>query len=138
MEAEGLDLSKATATQVCRCVCELRNTILPDPKKVPNAGSFFKNILITKDEYNDLREIIEVPYHQESKKMVKVSSAFLIEKAGWKGYAEDNVSVSDKHSLVFLCNGKATGKEVMLLADKITKDVHQKFGVNLIIEPSVI
>ena len=138
MEAEGLDLSKATATQVCRCVCELRNTILPDPKKVPNAGSFFKNILITKDEYNDLREIIEVPYHQESKKMVKVSSAFLIEKAGWKGYAEDNVSVSDKHSLVFLCNGKATGKEVMLLADKIIKDVHQKFGVNLIIEPSVI
>ena len=138
MEAEGLDLSKATATQVCRCVCELRNTILPDPKKVPNAGSFFKNILITKDEYNDLREIIEVPYHQESKKMVKVSSAFLIEKAGWKGYAEDNISVSDKHSLVFLCNGKATGKEVMLLADKITKDVHQKFGVNLIIEPSVI
>ena len=138
MEAEGLDLSKATATQVCRCVCELRNTILPDPKKVPNAGSFFKNILITKDEYNDLREIIEVPYHEESKKMVKVSSAFLIEKAGWKGYAEDNVSVSDKHSLVFLCNGKATGKEVMLLADKITKDVHQKFGVNLIIEPSVI
>ena len=138
MEAEGLDLSKATATQVCRCVCELRNTILPDPKKVPNAGSFFKNILITKDEYNDLREIIEVPCHEESKKMVKVSSAFLIEKAGWKGYAEDNVSVSDKHSLVFLCNGKATGKEVMLLADKITKDVHQKFGVNLIIEPSVI
>ena len=138
MEAEGLDLSKATATQVCRCVCELRNTILPDPKKVPNAGSFFKNILITKDEYNDLREIIEVPCYEESKKMVKVSSAFLIEKAGWKGYAEDNVSVSDKHSLVFLCNGKATGKEVMLLADKITKDVHQKFGVNLIIEPSVI
>ena len=138
MEAEGLDLSKATATQVCRCVCELRNTILPDPKKVPNAGSFFKNILITKDEYNDLREIIEVPYHEGSKKMVKVSSAFLIEKAGWKGYAEDNVSVSDKHSLVFLCNGKATGKEVMLLADKIIKDVHQKFGVNLIIEPSVI
>ena len=138
MEAEGLDLSKATATQVCRCVCELRNTILPDPKKVPNAGSFFKNILITKDEYNDLREIIEVPYHEGSKKMVKVSSAFLIEKAGWKGYAEDNVSVSDKHSLIFLCNGKATGKEVMLLADKIIKDVHQKFGVNLIIEPSVI
>ena len=138
MEAEGLDLSKATATQVCRCVCELRNTILPDPKKVPNAGSFFKNILITKDEYNDLREIIEVPYHEESKKMVKVSSAFLIEKAGWKGYAEDNVSVSDKHSLVFLSNGKATGKQVMLLADKIIKDVHQKFGVNLIIEPSVI
>ena len=138
MEAEGLDLSKATATQVCRCVCELRNTILPDPKKVPNAGSFFKNILITKDEYNDLRKIIEIPCYEESKKMVKVSSAFLIEKAGWKGYAEDNVSVSDKHSLVFLCNGKATGKEVMLLADKITKDVHQKFGVNLIIEPSVI
>ena len=65
-------------------------------------------------------------------------SAFLIEKAGWKGYAEDNVSVSDKHSLVFLSNGKATGKQVMLLADKIIKDVHQKFGVNLIIEPSVI
>jgi len=138
MEAEGLDLSKATATQVCRCVCELRKTILPDPKKVPNAGSFFKNILITKDEYNDLREIIEVPYHQESRKMVKVSSAFLIEKAGWKGHAEDNVSVSDKHSLVFLSNGKATGKQVMLLADKIIKDVYQKFGVNLIIEPSVI
>ena len=116
MEAEGLDLSKATATQVCRCVCELRNTILPDPKKVPNVGSFFKNILITKDEYNALREIIEVPYHQESKKMVKVSSAFLIEKAGWKGFIDKNVSVSKQHSLVLISNGKATGKEVLLLA----------------------
>jgi len=138
MEVEGLDLSKATATQVCRCVCELRNTILPDPNKVPNAGSFFKNILITKDKYSALSQIIEAPYHEESDEMVKVSSAFLIEKAGWKGFRDKNVSVSDKHSLVLLSNGKATGKEVLLLAERIIEDVHQKFGVNLTIEPSVI
>lgn len=70
--------------------------------------------------------------------MVKVSSAFLIEKAGWKGFRDKNVSVSDKHSLVLLSNGKATGKEVLLLAERIIEDVHQKFGVNLTIEPSVI
>ena len=138
MKVEGLDLSKATATQVCRCVCELRNTILPDPKKVPNVGSFFKNVLITKDQYRALSKIIDVTCHEESDKMVKVSSAFLIEKAGWKGFIDKNVSVSEQHSLVFLSNGKATGKEVLLLADRIIKDVYQKFGVDLIIEPSVI
>ena len=70
--------------------------------------------------------------------MIKVSSAYLIEKAGWKGHSGDNVSVSDQHSLVLLCNGRATGKEVLSLADTIAKDVYQKFGVNLIIEPSII
>ena len=138
MKAEGLDLSKATATQVCRCVCELRNSILPDPNKEPNAGSFFKNILITKDKYSALSKIIDAPYHEESHDMVKVSSAFLIEKAGWKGFRDKNVSVSDIHSLVLLSNGKAEGKEILLLAERIIEDVYQKFSVDLIIEPTVI
>ena len=138
MKAEGLDLLKPTATQVCRCVCELRNKILPDPKKIPNVGSFFKNSVISKDDYTKLTKIIDIPCHEDEQGMLKISSAFLIEQAGWKGFIDGNVSVSDKHSLVFLSNGKATGSEILTLAKKINDDVLEKFGINLSIEPSII
>jgi len=138
MMAEGLDLLKPTATQVCRCVCELRNKILPDPKKIPNVGSFFKNSVISKDDYSELTKIIDIPCHEDEQGMLKISSAFLIEKAGWKGFNNGNVSVSEKHSLVFLSNGKASGAEILSLAGKIKDDVFKKFGINLSIEPSII
>ena len=138
MQTEGLDLLKPTATQVCRCVCELRNKILPDPKNVPNVGSFFKNSVISKDDYNKLTKIIDIPCHEDKQGMLKISSAFLIEQAGWKGFNDGNVSVSDKHSLILLSNGRASGSEILVLANKIKEDVFKKFRISLSIEPSII
>ena len=138
MQTEGLDLLKPTATQVCRCVCELRNKILPDPKKIPNVGSFFKNSVISKSDYNKLTQIVDIPCHEDKHGMLKISSAFLIEQAGWKGFNDGNVSVSEKHSLVLLSNGKASGSEILVLANKIKEDVFKKFRISLSIEPSVI
>ena len=138
MIAEGLDLSKATSNQICRCVCELRSNILPNPKTTPNVGSFFKNVVLTIEEYEKLNKILKIPYYLDESGGYKISSAFLIEKAGWKGYQGKNVSVSDLHSLVILSNGKATGKEILSLANSIVNDVLKKFNINLAIEPSVI
>ena len=138
MTAEGLDLSKATSNQVCRCVCELRNTILPDPKHIPNVGSFFNNIVITEEQYIKLDKIKKIPYHVNEEGKFKISSAYLIEQAGWKGFKEGNLSVSQQHSLVILSNGKASGKEILIFAKIIADDVLKKYGVNLIIEPTVV
>ena len=116
---------------------KLRNKILPDPKKIPNVGSFFKNSVISKDDYSNLTKIIDIPCHEDEQGMLKISSAFLIEKAGWKGFNDGNVSVSEKHSLVLLSNGKASGSEILVLANKIKEDVFKKFRISLSIEPSI-
>ena len=82
--------------------------------------------------------MLKIPYYLDESGGYKISSAFLIEKAGWRGYQGKNVSVSDLHSLVILSNGKATGEEILSLANLIVNDVLKKFNITLAIEPSVI
>mgnify|MGYP001481971831 FL=1 len=70
--------------------------------------------------------------------MYKVPSAFLIERAGWKGKGLDNIRVSNKHSLVLTTTGNLKGKEVIKFANSIVDDIHNKFKVKLEIEPTLI
>jgi len=92
-------------------ILRVRSEKLPDPKKIPNAGSFFKNPII---EGN------------------KISAARLIEDAGWKGKTYKNTGVSSRHALVIINrNGKATAEEIIELSEKIIADVDKKFGIKL-------
>ena len=92
-------------------ILRVRSEKLPDPKEIPNAGSFFKNPII---EGN------------------KISAARLIEDAGWKGKTYKNTGVSPQHALVIINrNGKATAKEIIELSEKIIADVDKKFGIKL-------
>lgn len=117
-------------------ILRVRNEKLDDWKKMPNAGSFFKNPIITKKKKEELekkyKDIKIYPYN----KNYKVFAGYLIEKAGWKGKNLGKVKVSDKHALIITNpEGKGTTKDILRLAKKIQKDVYEKFKINL--EPEV-
>lgn len=118
-------------------ICEIRNKKLPDYTIEPNAGSFFKNPLINKNTLENLLKIFpEMNYYEQNLGLYKISAAFLIEKAGWKGKKIGKVSVSDKHSLVLINRDKASGKEVEDFSEFIINDIFVKFQIKLV--PEVI
>jgi UDP-N-acetylmuramate dehydrogenase len=138
IKEEGIDHTSLTARQVSNCVCNLRNNILPDPKESPNVGSFFKNLTLNQKSFDDLQSIIKTPFHITQQGDYKISTAFLIENAGWKGKKIGEMSVSNKHALVLVSSGKADGSEVIGFADQIIEDIKKKYHVSIEVEPSVI
>ena len=127
---------KPTVLDVRNAVIEIRRNKLPYPDDIGNAGSFFKNPVISETQFKNL--IISYPDlkgFNSSKGLVKLSAAQLIEKCGWKGKVCENVGVSDKHSLVLVNHGKGTMEEIIGLAEDIKISVKDGFGVDL--EPEV-
>ena len=123
--------------EVRDAVLTLRGAKLEDPKVIGNAGSFFKNPIIEKEKLTKLiGEYPLIPFYEMPDGRVKLFSGWLIEEAGWKGKSLGPAKVSDKNALVITNpEGLATAKEIKELADQITEDVFQKFGVR--IEPEV-
>ena len=136
---DDIDPDNATPYQVCRAVNSIRTKILPDYKDEPNVGSFFKNLLLDKKTFIKLNsKIKDVPYFRDlDKSLFKVPAAFLIEKSGWKGKEIGNVKVSEKHALVLVVKKGSDSKELLEVSSKITKDILEKLGVNLEIEPNI-
>lgn len=120
-------------------VIEIRKKKLPYPPEIYNAGSFFKNPVVTESRFKNL-----VLRHPDLKRFnsnsgsVKLSAAQLIEKCGWKGKIFGNVGVSQKHSLVLVNYGNGTAKEVSDLAREIKLSVKDRFGVELEAEVEII
>lgn len=118
-------------------VVEIRQQRVPDPRLYGNAGSFFKNPIISAEYLNKLLETHpDMPHHQTLDEQYRIPAAWLIETSGWKGYKENKAAVSDKHALFLINLGGATGEEIHLLAQKIQEDIDQKYGIHL--EPEVI
>lgn len=119
--------------QVREAVIALRGRKLEDPKIIGNAGSFFKNPIIEREELNGLvKKYPNIPYYEMSGGKFKLFSGWLIEEAGWKGKSLGPAKVSEKNALVITNpDGKATAKEIKDLAGKISKDVFEKFGVKI-------
>ena len=135
---DDINPTKATPNQICRAVTSIRNRILPDPLKRPNVGSFFKNLILDQTSFEDLqKEIKNIPFFRLKNGQFKVPSAYLIEKAGWKGYEEKEVSVSKKHALVLLSSGRAKSEDILNLALRIIQDILEKYNVELELEPTV-
>ncbi|MFZ5932895.1 MAG: UDP-N-acetylmuramate dehydrogenase [Patescibacteria group bacterium] len=134
---KGKGIKNPTLSQIREAVLDLRGQRLEDPRVIGNAGSFFKNPIITKGEFSQIKKNYpQMPYHEVSGSKVKLFAGWLIENAGWRGRTYKNTKVSDKNALVIVNpEGKATAKEVRELAEKISDDVYQKFGVRL--EPEV-
>ncbi len=119
-------------------VAEIRRSRLPDPKIIGNAGSFFKNVFISLEKFNELKsKYPEIPSFQEDK-MLKIPAGWLIEQSGWKGKRIGNVGVHEKQALVLVNYGEATGLEILDLANKIIDSVKQKFGLELTPEVNLI
>ena len=120
-------------------VIALRTAKLPDPKVLPNAGSFFKNPIVSSDvaETLKLKYPNLVAYPQEDGSM-KLAAGWLIEQANWKGKKVGNVGMHAQQALVLVNYGRANQSEVLALADQVQASVLVKFGVSLEIEPVTI
>jgi UDP-N-acetylmuramate dehydrogenase len=124
-----------TPREVSNAVCAIRRSKLPDHRELGNAGSFFWNPQIGHEQFARLREQWpDLPGFGECER-VKVPAAWLIEKAGWKGYRQGAVGVHADHALVLVNHGGASGAELLALSERIQDSVQQRFGIRL--EPEV-
>ncbi|MCB1645524.1 MAG: UDP-N-acetylmuramate dehydrogenase [Pseudomonadales bacterium] len=128
-----------SAAEVRAAVIRIRQRRLPDPAVIPNAGSFFKNPLISAaDAQRLISEWPDIPVHASPEGDFKLSAAWLIDQAGCKRLAQDGVKVSDQHALVLTNPGRASGAVVLALATEVQQRVSDRFGISLEIEPVVI
>ncbi|MGE1154035.1 UDP-N-acetylmuramate dehydrogenase [Pseudomonas kitaguniensis] len=133
----GQGITEATPSDVSRAICSIRREKLPDPAELGNAGSFFKNPLVStalaaelQAKYPDL-----VAYPQPDGQM-KLAAGWLIDKAGWKGFREGDAGVHKMQALVLVNYGAATGQDIANLARRIQQDIAQRFKVTLEMEPN--
>ena len=122
---------------VAEVVTRVRRQKLPDPRRVGNVGSFFKNPVVTSGRFDTLRGKVSIEGHAAGDR-IKVSAARLIDAAGWKGVSDGAVQVWPRQPLVLVNRGGATGAEVLALAHRIRDDVFAKYDVALELEPTVL
>ncbi len=120
-------------------VIHIRRTKLPDPNVIGNAGSFFKNPTIDKNQFEELKEKHPgIPSFPGENGLIKVPAAWLIEQCGWKGKTFDNIGVHKLQALVLVNYGGGEGQKIWDLAMKIQSSVKEKFNVSLHPEVNVI
>ncbi len=138
---EYLDKNKievSSSKDISEAVANIRRSKLPDWKVLGNAGSFFKNVFVSKSELEALREKYpDMPSFEEGKKF-KIPTAWLIENCGWKGKRVGNVGVHDKQALILVNHGGADGEEIKSLATDIMQSVFEKFGLKLSMEVNLV
>ncbi|MAU63123.1 MAG: UDP-N-acetylenolpyruvoylglucosamine reductase [Flavobacteriaceae bacterium] len=128
-----------TIKNISELVCKIRSIKLPDPKLIGNCGSFFKNPVIKKFDYEKLCEKEkDIPFYIISKKKVKIPAAWLIEKCGYKGIRNGNTGTYNKHALIIVNYGNASGNEIFKFSQKIKKTVLRKFNILLEEEVNII
>lgn len=138
LEQEVVRLGGPTLANIRQAVIAIRESKLPDPKVLGNAGSFFVNPVISEQEFSIIRSNYpDVPSYT-APGGVKVPAGWLIEKTGWKGRSLGPAAVYEKQALVLVNKGGATGADVKRLADTIIADVKQKFGITLSTEVNYI
>jgi UDP-N-acetylmuramate dehydrogenase len=125
---------------VFEAVCKIRRSKLPDPKEIGNAGSFFKNPLISLDKYNSLKaQYADIPgYEVDEPGLIKTSAAWLLDQAGWKGKRRGGAGVHTEHALVIVNADNASGDELLLLAQDMASSILGKFGIVLETEVQVV
>ena len=132
-------ITQPSAQQVFDWVCAIRRAKLPDPALIGNAGSFFKNPVVTPEQCRDIigrdPEIVHYPMPDGS---VKLAAGWMIDACGWKGKSIGQAGVYEKQALVLVNRGHAIGSEVMTLARAIQESVYGRFGIRLEHEPVVV
>ena len=134
---ERKNIVNPSLKDVAEAVIEIRQSKLPDPKITGNAGSFFKNPYIKIDKLKKLQETYpDMPFYPTGQKdIVKIPAGWLIDRSGWKGKRIGDAGVHPKQALVLVNYGKATGKDIRNLADKIIVDIQDKYDI--LLQPEV-
>jgi len=131
--------TRPTPLQVADWVIGIRRAKLPDPALIGNAGSFFKNPVVTPEQCRDIigrdPEIVHYPMPDGS---MKLAAGWMIDACGWKGKSVGQAGVYEKQALVLVNRGDAIGSEVMTLAKAIQESVYGRFGIRLDTEPVVV
>ena len=128
-----------TINDISKSVIKIRSSKLPNPKKIGNCGSFFKNPIINDLNFKELtKKDKEVPFFKVSKNENKIPAAWLIEKCGFKGLKEGNTGTHDKHALIIINHGNASGIEIFNFSQKIKNKVLKKFNILLEEEVNII
>jgi UDP-N-acetylmuramate dehydrogenase len=138
-ELEKREIEKPTIKDISDAVITIRNSKLPNPKEIGNSGSFFKNPVITTDDFLKLQEKYpNIPSYKISETEIKVPAGWLIEQCGFKGKRFGDAGVHTKQALVLVNYDNATGTEIHNLAQEILKTVKKTFDISLDIEVNVI
>lgn len=131
-------IEQPTASDVSEAICSIRREKLPDPAELGNAGSFFKNPVVSAELVQRIRKqhpgVVAYP---QADGEVKLAAGWLIEQAGWKGYRDGDAGVHKMQALVLVNYGQASGEQLHELAQKIQDDILERFGVGLEMEPNL-
>jgi UDP-N-acetylmuramate dehydrogenase len=138
-ELQRMGVDRPAPFHVAEAVVHLRTRKLPDPAVIGNAGSFFKNPIVEAAVAEALvREHPQMAAWPQPDGRCKLSAAWMIEAVGFKGLREGDAGISNRHALVLVNHGRATGPQLWALAQRVMLGVHEKFGVQLEPEPVVI
>jgi len=138
-ELRALGTDQPDPKQVSDAVIRIRKRKIPDPARIGNAGSFFKNPVVSQDEAGILQERFPgLPDWPAMADTVKLSAAWMIEYCGLKGFRNGDAGVSDQHALVLVNHGSASGRELADLANKVRTAVFEQFGLELEREPVLV
>jgi len=138
-ELEKMAVKELSIQKISQAVINIRSSKLPDPSKIGNAGSFFKNPTIAAEVFTQLKNSYSnMPHYVVNDDFIKIPAAWLIEQCGWKGYRKEDAGVHVNHPLVLVNYGNATGKEIYMLSEKIIESVKNKFQIELEREVNII
>lgn len=137
-ELEKMGVQELSIRAIADAVISIRSARLPDPEKIGNAGSFFKNPSVSREFFDGLKQrfpgIVGYP-HAEG---VKLAAGWLIEQCGWKGYRKGDAGCHDRQALVLVNHGHASGAEIYSLSEEIMASVQERFGVILEREVNIV
>jgi len=134
-ERDGRQL---TPLNVAHAVMAVRQRKLPDPAELPNAGSFFKNPVVSHSDYEQLQAHFPGIVSYTVDNGVKLAAGWLIDQAGWKGFRNERVGVHDRQALVLINHSGGSGQDILELAERVRASVLERFGVALEMEPGIV
>lgn len=136
---EKQNITSPVIEDIYHAVIDIRTSKLPDPDLIGNAGSFFKNPVVSRDIFDRLKSKNEnMPFYEMSGDRIKIPAAWLIEKTGWKGKRIGNVGTYQNQALVIVNHGGASGMEILQFSKMIQKSVLESFDIELVPEVNLV
>ncbi len=128
-----------TIKNISQAIRNIRGSKLPDPEKIGNAGSFFKNPVVSKEKYFTLlKKHPGITAFPDENEKYKIAAGWIIDRLGWKGTRRGDAGVCETQALVLVNYGKATGREIVALANEIQQSVKDAFGIMLKPEVNIV